>query len=137
MNDGIMRRTTCQIGNNGAVCKHSETISAKQLLKLSFPRLLRSASRALEYCFGMYVGALLGWFGGWFTGRLYVEYFHPVYLSDFSGLDEIMCWERIPHIFAGAGVFAGVVIATIVTFCLSRRTSDNKSCNNGSDYLDQ
>ncbi len=132
-----MRRTICHIGNNDATHMHWAFASVAQFVRLSFYRLLNLASRVLKYCFGMYLGGLLGWFGGWFTGRLYVEYFKPVYLSDFSGLDEIMCWERIPHIFAGAGVFAGVVIATIVTFCLSRRTSDNKSCNNGSDYLDQ
>lgn len=130
-NDGdlIMMRTICHIGNNGAAHKHSVSISIVQCVRLSFQRLLRFTSRTLEYCFGMYIGGLLGWLGGWYTGKIYVEYFEPVYLSEFSGLDEIMCWERVPHIFAGAGVFAGVVIATIVTFCLSRKASDNRSCD--------
>ena len=131
-----MRLTIWHTCNSHAAGNHSAFIAAAKFARLSFQRLLRSASRALEYCFGMYVGGLLGWFGGWFTGRLYVEYFHPVYLGDFSGLDEIMCWERIPHIFAGAGVFAGVVIAMIVTFCLSRRISDSRSSDSGSSNLD-
>ena len=132
-----MRRTICKIGNNGAIYKHSESISVKQFLRLSFQWLLKFASRALEYCFGMYIGALLGWLGGWYTGDIYGEYFEPVYFSDISDLGEIMCWDQMPHIFAGAGTFAGVIIGAEVVFCFSHKTSNNKRGDKGSNYLDQ
>jgi len=132
----IMRRTICQIGDNGAIDKHSASMSIVQFVRLPFQRLLRFASRALEYCFGMYIGALLGWLAGWCTGRIYVEYFEPVYLSDFSGIDDIMCWDQMPRIFAGAGLVAGAVIGAVVTFCSSHKTSNKKNGDEGSDYLE-
>jgi ABC-type branched-subunit amino acid transport system permease subunit len=79
----------------------------------------------------MYIGALLGWLVGWYVGYLYVEYFEPVYLSDFSGLNEIMCWDRLRYIFAGAGVFAGAAIGAAVTFCISLKASNYKSGDGG------
>lgn len=132
-----MRRTVCQIGNNGNICKHSESISVVQLVRLSFQWLLKFVSRTLEYCLGICIGALLGWLGGWCIGGFYVEYFEPVYFSDFLGSDEIMCWEKLPYIFAGAGIFAGAVIGAVVVFCFSNKTSGNKSDDKGSNHLDQ
>ncbi len=123
----IMRRTICQIKDNGATYKHSESISVEQFVRLSFQRLLKFVYRALEYCFGMCIGALLGRVVGWYTGDIYVEYFEPVYLSDFSGLDDILCWDQMPRIFAGAGVFAGAVIGAVVIFCFSNKTSNDES----------
>lgn len=122
-----MRRTICHIGNNGITNEHSESRNGWQFLRSYSRWLWRFVSRTLEYCFGMYLGGLLGWFVGWYTGYLYVEYFEPVYLSEFSGLDEIMCWDRLSHIFAGAGVFAGAAIGAAVTFCFSLKTSNNKT----------
>jgi len=112
-------------------------MSIVQFVRPSFQRLLKFTLRALECCFGMYIGGLFGWLGGWYAGDIYVAYFEPAYLSDFSGLDEIMCWDQMPHIFAGAGIFAGVAIGAVVTFCFSHKTSNNKSGDIGSDYLDQ
>ena len=131
-----MRRTICHIGNNGATHRHLVFASVAPFVKSFSELVLSIASRTLEYCFGVYIGALVGWVVGWYAGRLYVEYFEPVYLSDFSGMDEIMCWERVPDIFAGAGVFAGVVIAMIVTFCLSRKAPDSRSRDDGSNHLE-
>jgi len=85
----------------------------------------------------MYIGALSGWLAGWYTGHIYVEHFEPVYLSDFSGLEEITWWEQIPRIFAGAGIFAGTIIGAAVVFCFSHKTSNNKRGAKGSNYLDQ
>ncbi len=125
-----MRRTRCDIGNNSAVCKSSESISAGQFLSLYSHRLLKVTFKILEYGVGMCIGAVLGWVVGWYTGGIYVDYFEPAYLSDFAGLEDIMCWQRIPHVFAGAGVFAGVVIGAMVTFCSLRRTPDDKISDN-------
>ncbi|MBL7188309.1 MAG: hypothetical protein ISS70_18445 [Phycisphaerae bacterium] len=132
-----MRRTICQIRDNGDIYKHSESVSVEQFVRLSFQRLLKFASRALEYCFGAYIGALLGWLGGWCTGDIYVEYFEPVYFSDFSGLDEVVWWDQVPHAFAKAGILVGTAIGAVVISVLSHKISNNKTDDEGSNYLDQ
>jgi hypothetical protein len=69
------------------------------------------AKAALEYAFGMHVGAAVGYTTGLHIGKLYVKYFKPAYPY---GFDEIRQWLELPYIFAIYGLIFGVIAGSIV-----------------------
>lgn len=73
---------------------------------------------ALEYAFGMHLGAAVGYISGLLVGNLYVGYFKPVYLF---GFDEIKQWLGLPYVFAIYGVIIGVVVGSIVIAVINGR----------------
>lgn len=73
---------------------------------------------ALEYAFGMHLGAAVGYISGLLVGNLYVGYFKPVYLF---GFDEIKQWLGLPYVFAIYGVIVGVIAGSVVIAIINGR----------------
>jgi len=65
----------------------------------------------LEYCFVIHIGAITGWFLGLFFGKIYTNYFEPVY---FPGPSEVTRWLELPYGFARHGAIFGVTLGIIV-----------------------
>ena len=97
-------------------------VSKKQLSS----QLLSFVEAIVDYSFGMYMGAAIGFLLGWYAGSVYVEHFEPVYFSDFSGLNEIIQWSRIPYEFAGNGKLVGAVIGAIIIMTINSRLLTQK-----------
>lgn len=87
-------------------------VSKKQLSS----RLLPFVEAIVEYSFGMYMGAAIGFLLGWYAGSVYVEHFEPVYFSDLS---EIRQWSRIPYEFAGNGKLVGAAAGAIMIMLIN------------------
>ncbi len=92
--------------------------------KAIFAWLARFSLRALEYGFGMYVGAAVGWVAGYFTGGVYTDIFQPVYFADFSNMEEIMRWERMPYTFATVGLCVGAIAGALLVFIAPGETRE-------------
>ena len=89
--------------------------------------LLSVFTAILEYSFGMYIGAALGWLLTWWAGDLYVGYFKPVYCSGFAELEQIVQWScTLPYEFAGVGRLLGAVIGAITIMLLNHHLLNQK-----------
>ena len=97
-------------------------VSKKQLSSW----LLLFVKAIVEYSFGMYLGAAIGFLLGLCAGYVYVEHFEPVYFSDFSDLNEITQWSQIPYEFARNGKLIGAVIGAIIIMTINSRLLTQK-----------
>lgn len=89
--------------------------------------LLLSLKAIVEYSFGMYIGAALGWLLGWWAGDLYVGHFKPVYCSSFAELNEIVQWScSLPYECAGFGRLIGAVLGAITIMLVNRHLLNEK-----------
>lgn len=73
-------------------------------------RLLFFFKGIVEYSFGVYIGAVVGWLLGRCMGKSYVEHFAPVYSSD---LNDIKQWLLVPYDFARGGAIIGIAAGAI------------------------
>lgn len=103
------------IGSDNAT-RSSHLNPAGRLCRIDFPtvafldRVLFFVKAFVEYFFGIYIGSIAGQLFGRYTGNVYVTHFEPVYLSDFSELEQ---WGLIPYESARNGAVIGVVVGVI------------------------
>lgn len=111
-----MGRTICHTHDSVDLCNHAHCEDIGIFAKAILLWFVRFSLRALEYGFGMYVGAIVGWVVGHFGGGVYAELFEPVHFADFPNMEEIMRWDRMPYTFATAGIFVGAVVGALTVF---------------------
>lgn len=85
--------------------------------------LLHLSVTALECLFGLHLGAIAGWCGGWFMGSGYQNTCNSVALSSF---EEIQNWYFLPHTFGQYGAIAGALIGTLAVIFISKRIKRNR-----------
>jgi hypothetical protein len=106
----------------GGHSKVQGSIHANLRKHWSLDRLLFIIGAILEYAFGLYVGAVIGWTSGWYAGSIYVECTHPVYFSNAAELSEIVEWARLaPCEFGDCGKLVGAVAGAIAIMITNRR----------------
>ena len=90
--------------------------------RLLLDHLLFFVKRIVEYFFGIYAGAVMGWLLGWHAGNVYVEHFEPVYCSSLAELNGIIQWSlKRPYEFAGIGKLIGALAGALPIVVISRR----------------
>lgn len=131
-----MGQTICHAHNSVDLCDHAHLVEVGVFAKVVIRWFVRFSLRALEYGFGMYVGAVVGWVVGYCSGSTYAEYFQPVYFADFSNMEEIMRWDQMPYTFAMAGTLVGATVGAVVTFVASRRAPNSPGNDAAISQLD-
>lgn len=119
-----MGRLVCHAHNNVDLRSDVPLEDIGVCAKAALQWLVRFSLKALEYGFGMYVGAVVGWVAGYCSGGIYAEYFEPLYLTDPSAIEEVMRWDQMPYTFAKAGVFVGAAVGALVMSVASRKAPD-------------
>jgi hypothetical protein len=119
-----MGQTTCHAHDSVDLYDHAHLAEVGVFAKVVIQWFVRFSLRALEYGFGMYVGAIVGWVVGYFSGGVYAELFEPVYFADFSNMEEVMRWDQMPYMFAIAGIFVGAVVGALIVFLVPSEPSE-------------
>lgn len=84
------------------------------------------AEKLLAYSLAMFVGAAIGSVLAWCAGNFYVERHQPVYLSDYSSVDEISSWQAKPLEFAADGRAPGAIAGIAVLAAIHSRSRRRK-----------
>jgi len=84
-----------------------------------FDRLLSFVEGIVEYAFGIFIGSVIGWLLGEYSGNVYVEHFGAVY---FTGFNELRRWTLMPCGFAKTGAIIGAVAGAVTIAVLTRKS---------------
>jgi len=79
----------------------------EHLLEHLLERFLVAIDILAEFSVAVLLGVAVGWLIGLAAGRLYVENFQPVYLSQFGSLSEVSQWSLKPFAVAAIGAYVG------------------------------
>lgn len=103
---GTMSLTEKRGPKNPAWARPNKIVSTS--LTKRFLRVLRAG---LEYCFGIHIGAALGWIIGFCIGHLYANNFTPIHFDDPG---QIRHYYLAQWTFSKAGILFGAVTGLIV-----------------------
>jgi len=131
-----MGRTMCHAHDSVDLCNHVPFEDIGVFAKAALRWFVRFSLKALEYGFGMYVGAIVGWVVGYCSGGIYTEYFEPVCFADFSNMDEIMQWDQMSYTFAKTGILVGAAVGAVVMFVASHKAPESPGNDTAINQLD-